>query len=97
MLKFAIAVLLAGGSFALTGCATSQEAQAVREAREAELKQMVDDGLCTARLRTGSRTKKVWMCSEEGGVDQDSIDIAQESVRKMQSQGSIGDNPYGSN
>lgn len=88
-MRLACLIISVSSLLPLSGCMSMQEMQEVREAREAELQKMVEAGLCEERLRTGSRTKSVWICSEDGGPSRESVNIAQESMRKLQDKGGL--------
>jgi hypothetical protein len=83
------------GAIALAGCITSPEEQeALREAEYAEqlrLQRMIEAGECSERPMTGQRTRTVYECGEE---NDDMIDAARESMRRISRQGSLcrGDN-----
>ncbi|WP_203294574.1 hypothetical protein [Maricaulis parjimensis] len=80
-------VALAAVCGALSGCLT--DAELVREERRQErlrLQEMVANGECRERPRTGQRTRMVYECGE---VNDEQVTTAQESVRRIQNQGAI--------
>lgn len=82
------------GALALSGCITSpEEREALERAayeEQVRLQAMIEAGECRERRMTGMRTRVVYECGDE---DRDMTQAAQESVRRMQHQGTFGPPP----